>query len=102
MANKTYHPLKAPWRLFTEEQLKALPPTPEAAFKVDSIYYYTNQACPKNHIAARYTQSRCCVVCQADKTKSITKPTVKTQTDNTESTIVFGIKINTPLDKNKE
>jgi len=105
MANKNNHPLRAAWRDFTEEQIKALPLTRDAAFEADSMYYYSGKPCPSGHIAVKYRESRNCVVCNADqkkrklyKNKSRSKKIVK----KSKVITVMGINFNELLSDNKD
>lgn len=109
MFTKKNQPRKAAWRYFTEEQIKALPPTRDAAYEASSMYYYTGKLCPNNHIAARYRESRNCVVCHADKkkrkfykNKSRSKKQLKEDIKKFRTITVMGINFNELLSDNKD
>lgn len=103
MANNKNHPLTAVWRDFTEEQIKALPPTREAAYEAGSMYYYSGKPCLNNHIAMKYRESRNCVICNSSTEKrKYYKNKPRSKKIKSKAITVMGINFNKLLSNNKE
>jgi len=98
--------LTAVWRDLTEKQIKALPLTGKEAYAIGIFYYYPGVVCMRNHISPKARSGRSCMMCREEdrKKKIITNINflANKKINSIFPTVIFGIRINTLLSKNKD